>query len=85
VSLVYQWLLSEESYGYLRAVRPAQRRRLETALDHLAAHPFAEPSYIDFDADGEELFHRFTDTHTLIYHVDHAVRRVLILEICANP
>lgn len=81
----YQWLLKEEAYVYLRALRRTQRRHLETVLDHLAAHPFTEPAYIDFDADGEELFHHFTGSHTVIYHVDHAVRRVLIQAICVNP
>ena len=55
------------------------------ALDLLAAHPFTEPSYIDFDSEGEELFHRFVGRHTIVYHVDHAVRRVLILQVCPNP
>lgn len=81
----YRWMLDEESYDYLRGLRPAQRRRLERALDLLAAHPFSEPSYIDFDSEGEELFHRFVDRHTIIYHLDHAVRRVMVLQICPNP
>lgn len=78
-------MLDEEPYGYLRGLRPAQRRRIERSLDLLAAQPFAEPSYIDFDSEGEELFHLFAGRHAIIYHVDHAVRRVLILQICPNP
>lgn len=85
MSLGYRWVLDQEPYSYLRALRPAQRRPLEQALDSLAAHPFAEPSYIEFDSEGVEIFHRFVGRHTVIYHVEHADRRVMILQICPNP
>lgn len=78
-------MLDEEPYAYLRSLRPTHRRRLEGVLDSLATHPFTEPSFIEFDSDGEELFHCFAGSDTVIYHVDHAVRRVLILQICPNP
>lgn len=81
----YRWVLDEESYRYLCRLSPGQRRRAESALDLLAAHPFTEPSYIDFDSEGEELFHRFVGRHTIVYHVDHAVRRIWVLQICPNP
>lgn len=78
-------MIDEEPYAYLRSIKPASRRRLEREIGRLATRPFTEPSYIDFDADGEELFHLFVGRHTIIYHVDHAVRRVLIQQICPNP
>jgi mRNA-degrading endonuclease RelE of RelBE toxin-antitoxin system len=78
-------MIDEEPYAHLRSLKPAQRRRLEREIARLAKRPFTEPSYIDFDADGRELFHLFIDRHTLIYHVDHAVRRILILQISLNP
>ena len=85
MNLGYRWTLDEEAYAYLRALKPASRRQLEQTIARIAARPFTEPAYIDFDSDGEELFHLFVGRHTLIYHVDHAVRRILILEICLSP
>ncbi len=78
-------MIDEEPYAFLRSLKPTKRRPLERAIAQLAARPFTEPHFIGFDSDGEPIFHLFVGHHTLIYHVDHAVRRVLILEITLNP
>lgn len=81
MSLVYRWLLDEEAYGILRYLTRGRRAAIERALDRLGANPFTEPSFIAFDADGEEIFHFFVSGHVIVYHVDHAVRRILVYEI----
>ncbi len=78
-------MIDEEPYAFLRSLKPARRRPLERAITHLAARPFTEPHFIGSDAEGEPIFHFFVGRHTLIYHVDHAVRRILILQITLNP
>lgn len=85
MSLGYRWLIDEEAYAFLRSLSQRRRRQLERSIELLAAHPFTEPSYIDFDADDEELFHLFVGEYTIVYHVDHAIRRVLVQQICPNP
>lgn len=81
----YRWTLDEEAYGFLRAMKTRKRRRLERFIELLAMQPFTEPDYVDLDSDGAELFHLFVGEYTLVYHVDHAVHRVLVYEIYANP
>jgi mRNA-degrading endonuclease RelE of RelBE toxin-antitoxin system len=81
VSLCYRWMLDEEPYGFLRRLPRGRRLIIERALDRLGLNPFTEPSFIAFDADGEEVFHLFVSGHVIVYHVDHAVRRILVYEI----
>lgn len=54
---------------------------MERALDRLAERPFTEPSFIAFDSDGADVFHLFVSDCVIVYHVDHAIRRLLIYEI----
>lgn len=77
----YRWLLDAEVYAFLKRVPRARRSGLERALDRLAEHPFTEPSFIAFDAEGGSVFHVFVSDYVIAYHVDHAVRKILIFEI----
>ena len=81
MSLVYRWMLDEEPYGFLRCLPRGRRIVIERSLDRLGINPFIEPSFIGFDADGEEVFHLFVSGYVIVYHVDHAVRRILVYEI----
>lgn len=71
-------MLDEEAHAVLATLHRRDRRKLETAFDSLRAHPFAEPSFVGLDSNGEEQFHLFIDGYSIAYHVDHAVRRVFI-------
>ena len=77
-------MLDEEAYAFLRTLSPRDRRRLEATFDSLRTRPFTEPSFIEFDSEGEALFHLFLTDYSIIYHVDHAVRMVFIQQICRN-
>jgi mRNA-degrading endonuclease RelE of RelBE toxin-antitoxin system len=74
-------MLDEEPYGFLWRLPRGRRTVIERVLDRLALNPFVEPSFIGFDADGEAVFHLFVSGFVIVYHVDHAVRRVLVYEI----
>ena len=81
MSLEYRWMLDAEPYGVLRCLPRGRRLVLERASDRLGNNPFIEPSFIGFDAEGEEVFHLFISSHVIVYHVVHAVRRVFVFEI----
>lgn len=70
-----------EPYGFLRSLPRGRRAIIERALDRLGANPFTEPAFIAFDADGEDVFHLLISGYVIAYHVDHAVRRILVYEI----
>ena len=77
-------MLTEEAYAFLGTLSRRDQRRLEAAFDGLRSRPFAEPSFVGFDASGEEHFHLFIEDYAIVYHVDHAVRLVYIQEIVLN-
>ncbi len=77
----YRWLLDAEAYSFLRRLPRSRRSLLERAIDRLADRPFTEPSFIGVDAEGVPVFHLFVSCYVIVYHVDHAVRKVLIYEI----
>jgi mRNA-degrading endonuclease RelE of RelBE toxin-antitoxin system len=77
----YRWLLDSEAYGFLKRLPKGRRLLIERALDRLGERPFTEPAFIAFDAEGGEVFHLFIAGHVIAYHVDHAVRKILIYEI----
>lgn len=77
-------MLDEEAHTFLGNLNRRDRRKLEAAFDALRTHPFAEPSFVGFDSNGEEQFHLFIDGYAIAYHVDHAVRRVFIQQILPN-
>ena len=81
MSLEYRWMLDAEPYGFLRRLPRGRRVVIERALDRLGHNPFTEPSFIGFDSEGDEVFHLFISSHVIVYHVDHAVRRVFVFEI----
>lgn len=78
-------MLADEAYAVLGTLNRRDRRKLEAAFDALRSHPFAEPSFIGFDSNGEEHFHLFLDAYAIVYHVDHAMRLVYIQDIVPNP
>ena len=77
-------MLDEEAHAFLRGLRPRERRRLEREFDLLRDHPFSEPHFIELGAEGEALFHRVVSAYVIVYHVDHAVRRVFVQDIFPN-
>ena len=77
----YQWWLDAEVYAFLKQLPRGRRGMLERSLDRLASVPFAEPDFISVDAGGEAVFHRFVRDWVIVYHVDHAVRRIFVFEI----
>jgi hypothetical protein len=77
-------MLDEEAYVVLVGVNRRDRRKLESAFDHLRDHPFAEPSFVGLDSNDEEQFHLFLPDYSIAYHVDHAVKLVFIQQILSN-
>ena len=77
-------MVDEEAYAFLRALTRREQRQLAAAFDRLRDHPFAEPSYVGVDSNGEEQFHLFLGNYAVAYHVDHAVRIVFIQSIAPN-
>jgi len=77
-------MLDEEAYAVLGGLSRRDQRKLETSFDHLRDHPFAEPSFVGLDANGEEQFHLFLEDYAIAYHVDHAVKLVFIQQILPN-
>ena len=78
-------MLADEAYAVLGTLNRRDRRKLEAAFHERRSHPFAEPSFIGFDSNGEEQFHLFLEDYAIVYHVDHAVRLVFIQDIVLNP
>lgn len=85
MNVAYRWLLDEEPYRTLRGLPRRVRLIIERALDRLGQNPFTEPAFIGFDAEGGEVFHLFVAGYVVAYHVDHAVRRILVYEIIRVP
>ena len=77
-------MLDEEAYAFLRTLSVREQRRLEVVFNAMRDHPFSEPSFVEFDSDGQEVFHRFLDRYSIMYHIDHAARLVLIQHITQN-
>ena len=77
-------MLDEDAYTFLGKLSRGDHRKLETAFDTLRDHPFAEPSFVGFDSNGEEQFHLFLDDYAIAYHVDHAVKFIFIQQILPN-
>lgn len=77
-------MLDEEAHAFLSRLDRRTQRKLERQFDLLRDRPFTEPSFVELGAAGEPLFHRLVDDWVVVYHVDHAARRVFILQILPN-
>ncbi len=81
----YRWVLDGEAYATLVALPPARRRDFERTFDRLAANPFTPPSFVFEGSDDTPLSACFVRDRMIVFHVDHAVKRVFILEISEVP
>lgn len=78
----YTWSRDGDAYHFLTALPNRRRRLLERAIQALAAHPFRPPLFSDQGPDGERLDIVEVDGHLVTFHVEHAVRRIRVIEIC---
>ncbi len=81
----YSWQIEGDAYRTLVTLSKRRRRLLERAIDGLAARPFQSPIYTDRSAEGMEFSVIESSGHLITYHVDHAIRRVLVAEIQPFP
>lgn len=58
-------------------------RKLLDSCNRLALNPFVESDYAIKDADGREIEHISMDRFLIAYWVDHAVCKVMIVEVDA--
>ncbi len=77
-------MLDQDAYVHLCTLSGRDQRKLEQTFNLLRDHPFAEPSFVEHDSEGEAVCHLFLERYSIAYHVDHAVRLVLILQIHQN-
>ncbi len=81
----YIWTLLQPAYEALVRLPDEDRRIVEGEFYFLAAHPFRRPAFETPDLDGLPLATIYVGDYMLTYHVDHAARRVDILEIDTVP
>jgi hypothetical protein len=81
VKVGYSWAVEGEAYRYLVGRSKRRRKKLEQAIEMLAARPFQAPLFSGKSDDGSQLDIIETDGHLITYHVEHSVRRVRITEI----
>jgi hypothetical protein len=81
----YIWTLLQPAYEALMRVPDDDRRVLESEFYLLARHPLRKPAFVTPDLDDLPLATIYVADYMVSYHIDHAVRRVDILEIIAIP
>jgi hypothetical protein len=85
VNVRYRWVLDGDAYAALVALPRAKRREFERAFDRLATDPFTPPSFSFDGPDDTPLSACFVRDRMIVFHVDHAVKRVYILEVSEAP
>jgi hypothetical protein len=81
VNDAYLWWVESDAYHYLADLPKRKRRGLERAIDEIASHPFRKALFTDRTPEGSLLELTEVDGHLITYHADHALRRILVMEI----
>jgi len=77
----YRPALSDIATEFVLSLPKRRQRKAMDRIYELARYPAVESDYCLRDADGREVNHLVVDGLVFAYWVDHAVRRVMIVEI----
>ena len=81
----YRYTVEEDVFAGLTNLPRRQLRKLERIFTDLAAHPFTEPDLKLREPGGEVVFMRYFDDIEISYVVDHAVKKVRVLDVAWLP
>jgi len=78
-SAFYSDLVAE----FILSLPKGRQRKLVDLCNQLAKHPFITPDYALKDRDGRDIEHIMVGGFVISYWVDHAVCKVMIVEVAA--
>jgi mRNA-degrading endonuclease RelE of RelBE toxin-antitoxin system len=77
----YRWYLSATAAEFLLRLPRRSQRRLLTRIEQLGRFPFQVADYRTHDEESQETFHHRDFGVVVSYSIDHAARRVMILDL----